>query len=350
MLGTPSLIKLFDKMADGVLIVDAKWNIVYANGLARCYLNLSESADKIREDLIPKLSKRFVLSTDLSDIAEQDEKSIMFEADTLPNASYDLALSLYMSRATEEGLRFLLMRNVTNEKREEMCKRNFLSLISHKIGTPISVIKMGLETLAEGIAGPISKKQSEIVDKGLKKIAQLESIVKRLIDYTALQAKVHAGEIETLDAIKFAEEYCGRRAARHPKSVLFEFCRGTHDANVRAHKKMLETALENIIDNAIKFSHREKVAVRVEGVRESVTGGFILAIHDDGPGIPPTIRQDIFKTFTQHEKRFTGNVEGLGLGLAMVHSIMTILSGSVSIESSEKDGTTVKLFFPKVLE
>lgn len=351
MLNTPSLIKLFDRMTDGVLIVDAKWNIAYANSLARGYLSIPESAEKISEDLIPKLSQQFILSRDLADISEANDWSVAFEADNLPESTYDLTLSLYMSRPTEEGLRFLLMRDVTSEKREETCKRSFLSLISHKLTTPLAVIRAHLENMAEAITGPVNEKQAESLTKSLKKVGQLEEIVKKLISYTSLQAEGRKGTVESVDAIAFTRDICNKFAATsRGKQVEFQFGAAEAAFKIEICQNMFATVIENILDNSVKFSHRDNVRIIVSGRKETGTGEFVLSISDDGPGIPPTIKQHIFSAFVQHEKDFTGNVEGLGLGLAAVHHMMATLGGRVSIESEHERGTTVNLFFPAAEE
>ena len=344
-----ALARLFERMAEGVLIIDSGWNIVFANSLARAFLGIPTSAVRIREDLIPKLSRQFILSADLIDVAIDDEQSVAFEASNRPEHSFDMVLSLYMSRATEDGLRFLMIRDVTNERREELLKRSFLSLISHKLLTPITVIRSCLENISAKVMGPVTEKQQEALGKGLKKLDQLSGVVSRLFAYTQMQAEQPGLSAPVIDALAKAGEFCAEFDKR-PGSGKAEFVIGAAegDASVAAREKPFFAVLENIFENSVKFSQKERVRISISGRRDKEGGGFCLNVEDDGPGIPPGVLAHAFEEFTQRDDDFTGNTEGLGLGLPMVRNLMNLFGGRVEVESSPGRGTRVKLFFPAV--
>lgn len=344
-----ALTRLFEKMADGVLVIDNGWNIVFANSRARAYLNIPTSAHRVREDLIPKLSNQFVLSTELIDVAIDDEQSVAFEASNRPEFSFDMVLSIYMSRSTDDGLRFLIIRDVTEDQREELLKRSFLSLISHKFLTPIAVIRGALENIRAGVMGPTTEKQVEALNKGLERLDGLSGIVRRLSEYTRLQAERPGTRLPHMDAMdvvrRFCEEYGSRASSKGAKIVIEP---AACDAVVAAREAQLIAILENLFDNAVKFSARDGVRISVEGRRAGDEGEFCLRVCDDGPGIPPSVQANVFKEFAQRDDDFTGNTEGLGLGLPMVRNLMNLFGGRVEIESSPGRGTSVKLFFPAV--
>ncbi|HPQ80220.1 MAG TPA: ATP-binding protein [bacterium] len=344
-----AILRLFEKLADGVLVIDNSWNIVFANSQARTYLNIPASAERVSEDLIPKLSNQFVLSTELIDLAIDDEQSVAFEASNRPELSFDMVLSIYMSRSTKDGLRFLIIRDVTEEQREEFLKRSFLSLISHKLLTPITVTKAALENMKAGVLGQTTDKQDGALGKCLERMNRLSRMVNRLSEYTQLLGQQPGARLPLIDALKtardFCEEFCSRPIA---KGIELRVEAAECDATVAARESQLSAVFENLFDNSIKFSSGERVNISVRGERIAGSGEFCLTVRDDGPGIPPSVKANVFKEFAQRDDDFTGNTEGLGLGLPMVKNIMNLFGGRVEIDSTTGSGTSVMLFFPPV--
>ena len=120
-----SLIRVFDKMTDGILVLDDRWRILYSNDSGRRYLGLTETDREISEDLRPKLTRDFVLSADLMNVEMDEEESVAFEATNPEDRSYDMTLSIYMSRPAEDGTRILLIRDITEAQHEDIQKLRF---------------------------------------------------------------------------------------------------------------------------------------------------------------------------------------------------------------------------------
>lgn len=346
----PTLARLFDKMDEGMLIVDRDWGILYANDFARRYLNLQHES-RVHEELIAKLSGRFIFDTDLDHVfAGQDigsEWSVQFEAASRGEGQAPFVLSIYMSRPNEDGDRFLLLRDVTEERDEELWKEKFLSLISHKLMTPITTISLSLSTMGEEILGPLTPKQREGVAVCAEKLKVLERSVQRLLQYASLEKMEMQGAAQKIDAVKLTADFCTRfaRQGRKKKAVI-RCSGGPEDSAVVASESLFLSALDNILDNAVKFHPGPEVHIDIAFRRDAATGELEIGIHDDGPGIPPALQGEIFKEFVQRDDDFTGNVEGMGLGLPFVHHLMRIFKGRIVLESAPDAGTTVRLIFP----
>ncbi len=357
----PSMTRLFEKMDEGMLVVDAQWRILYANDFARRYLNLSPTEDRLSEALIPKLQQRFIINTEvqeasgsevreltneeLDDLSE-DEKSIAFEASSLPESSRPFTLSIYMSRSNEEGMRFMLLRDITAKRNEELWKSRLLSMISHKLMTPINVVKMFLSNMLVGVAGQISDKQRELLQKSSGKLVRLEKLVGRLIEYSALQSLELKGTMRPVDAQAVAEEVGKIIQRQYPDREIAFTVKGIDDAMVLARGTFLQSVFDSLFDNAVKFHPGPRVAIEVRFQRDPETRELTVTIVDDGPGIPPDIQHDLFSEFTQRDDDGTGNVEGIGLGLPLVKNLMGLFAGTASLHSEEGQGTTVTLTFP----
>lgn len=345
-----SLTRLFEKMEEGMMIVDRDRRILFANDLARRYLALPATADQLSEELLPKLSQKFVLSDELQDVSladDDDERSIAFEATTAPDVSRPVTLSIYMSRPNEEGTRFILLRDVTLERNEELWKQRLLSLISHKLMTPLNVVKMGISNLSAGVAGETTQSQKDILDRSMRKVRALEKMVSRLIHYASMQATQVQLPPKPLDAAAAIEDFVERFLRQeHSRAVSIEVHCDAPGATIAVRREHFLTALESLLDNAVKFHHGEEAHIDVALRKDAVTRDLEIAISDDGPGIPPAIQRDIMKEFFQRDDELTGNVEGMGLGLPLVKNLMELAAGRIELESEEGRGTTVHLYFP----
>lgn len=348
----PQLERLFEKLEEGVLIVDREWGILYANDFARRSLGLGVE-DHLRQELISKLEGRFLSEMDIGNViagsGAGEEWSITFDAISQRHEGHEpFTLSIYMSRPSDDGTRFILLRDVTEERREELSKEKFLSLISHKLITPISVVALSLSSLRDGICGPLTDKQLGSVEVASEKVRLLERSVRKLIDFAALCRLGHAGAIGRIDAAQVVKAY-GERFARRPvtKRAIVTFEREAADATIVAGRAMLESALEALLDNAVKFHPGPEVNITARVFRDTASGRMEISIQDDGPGISPVLQREVFDAFVQRDDDFTGNIEGFGLGLPYVGHLMKLLGGEVRLVSEENRGTTVTLVFPK---
>lgn len=342
-----SLIRVFDKMTDGILVLDQEWRILYANESGRRYLGLSAQDSTISEDLRPKLQRQFVLSADLMDIEMTEEESMDFEATNPEDRSYDMTLSIYMSRPTEEGTRILLIRDITHEQHERELKHDFLSFISHKLRTPVSTLKIGLSNLRDGVIGDLNVQQVQSLEMSQRKVAAVEKVIEKLITFTTLRDEHIRAEKARIDAQRTARDFCdafARKLSAKRVNVKYEF--GAGDALIDCRDSLFKTMLECILDNSVKFSDKPAVSITVACSRNESSGELTLAIGDDGPGIPPPIQMNVFQPFTQRDDDFTGNMAGLGLGLATVHYVMRLYGGRAELESGSGRGTTIELVFP----
>ncbi len=341
-----SLIRVFDKMDEGVLVLESGWRILYSNSSARRYLGLSESAESISSDLRPKLQRDFILTADIANLDDDREHSIDFEAMNPEDRSYDMTLSLYMSRATDEGTRILLIRDITDEQRERELKQDFLSFISHKLRTPVSTLKVSLSNLRDGVLGSLSDAQIESLELSQRKVASLERVIDKLITFTSLRDERVRAEACYIDAMAVARELCELHSRKVlPKRVSFQFGSKSDDTEIHFRASLFKTLLECIVDNSVKFSNNEDVSIEILFDKDGTTGEIVMSISDDGPGMPPSTQQNAFQPFTQRDDEFTGNVAGLGLGLATVNYLMKLYGGRALLESTPGNGTTVKLVF-----
>jgi signal transduction histidine kinase len=173
--------------------------------------------------------------------------------------------------------------------------------------------------------------------------AKVGELVDKLLRYTTLESPDAAPHLEPVglddavqDALKALREKLAARQAR----VDY---RGA-GITLQADKTMLVESLKNLVENAVKFDPKPSpiVALRVED-----SGGWTaISVTDMGPGIPSEQQKAVFSRFHQIDKDFTGQKDGMGLGLAYVKKVAELHGGSVALTSRLGQGTTVTLTLP----
>jgi signal transduction histidine kinase len=113
---------------------------------------------------------------------------------------------------------------------------------------------------------------------------------------------------------------------------------------IKADQARARTALQNVVENALKYSTSQKKPVEISLEKED--GGFQVTVQDFGVGIPPEEQERVFEPFYRVDKSRTKETGGYGLGLSLCREIMRAHGGEISLESSAEKGTRVFLFFP----
>lgn len=223
----------------------------------------------------------------------------------------------------------LLIRDITEQYLEDSLRQDFLSLITHKFMTPLTVMQGYFPILAPLVpAGQAAAALQKIVAQEEK----LSNLMQRLLSFLQtthedLGRMCGSGDIDELLG-GITKRYAGKQVVAHTKLTVDK---------ISYSRKLI---LGELIDNACKFHDRDRLELSVE------VGPHRLAVADNGPGIPPEEREKIFEAFSQIEKEFTGNVPGIGLGLALVKRLADLQGGTIEIGGGLGAGTTVQVTFP----
>jgi signal transduction histidine kinase len=220
---------------------------------------------------------------------------------------------------------------------EESLKQDFLSLISHKLRTPVAVIKLSASLLAEGGGQALSDDQRRLIDGIVSHAEELRWLIEKLLVFTTIQ---RVGPNPSFHAINMSEylpkalKLLVERFSSKPVDLIF----GQVDENIRLaiREVYLDLILRNLFDNAVKFSDKLRVELRVSLIREASRACLTFA--DNGPGIPLQEHGHIFEKFYQIEESFAGNVEGFGLGLALIKRLVTAHGGEIRLRSDSGQG------------
>jgi two-component system sensor histidine kinase GlrK len=221
----------------------------------------------------------------------------------------------------------------------EEAKQQFIRHVSHELKTPLANIHEGTELLADQVVGELNTEQRDIVQILANNTQKLDTLIAELINYSQVNARPAALAREQVDMARLVEaiiEDCQLRLRSKAVSVS----PALRPVRVFGNPEQLRTIIDNLLSNAIKYSPNGG-AIRI-GLRR--TGGHMeLEIEDDGPGIPPEEREQIFEPFFQGRAAREGGIVGTGLGLAIVSECVAGHHGKVEALSPRPDKTGARI-------
>jgi two-component system, OmpR family, phosphate regulon sensor histidine kinase PhoR len=239
----------------------------------------------------------------------------------------------------------IVLNDVTRLRKLENIRRDFVANVSHEIKTPITAIKGFVETLKDGAAEPEDAKRFLGIIQ--KHVERLEAIVEDLLSLSRIEKEAEREEIVLEDpcglreVLASAVQVCDAKASA--KDLAFEIaCPETLSA--RINPRLLEQALVNLLDNAIKYSERGQT-VTLEGLEQNKE--VVIRVRDKGCGIERRHLDRLFERFYRVDQARSRKLGGTGLGLAIVKHIMQAHHGRVSVESKPGAGSTFILHLPK---
>ena len=220
--------------------------------------------------------------------------------------------------------------------RSEAEKNRFLRHISHELKTPLASIREGTELMADGSVRPDTAAHDEVVDILRSSSVELQQLIENLL---VLSARNLSHQPEAIEPAALVEEAIGRhRLALTRGELTVE--RQIQGREFEGFRPLLQSALSNLIGNAIRFSP-QGAALHVRARRRS--NRLVLEVADEGPGIAPAERPHVFEPFFQGTASPRGHVRGTGVGLSVVRDCARAHDGKVEIVDGEYRGTHIRL-------
>jgi len=334
---------VLSSMVEGVFGVDREERIIGINLAAGRILGCDPSSAQgrsIQEVLRHSELQRFVKQALSSDESVEKDIVLYAEKETILSG---LGTPLRDGNKNRIGA-LIVLNDVTRLRKLENIRRDFVANVSHEIKTPITAIKGFVETLRDGAA-----KNPEDAERFLsivqKHVDRLEAIVEDLLSLSRIEKEGEKGELALeehaiCEVLAGAAQVCEVKASA--KNIPLELsCR--EDISAKINPALLEQAVVNLIDNAVKYSEPGK-PVRIEARAEG--RGVAIRVQDQGCGIEKKHRDRLFERFYRVDQGRSRKLGGTGLGLAIVKHIMQAHGGSVSVESLPNRGSTFTLHIP----
>jgi signal transduction histidine kinase len=224
-------------------------------------------------------------------------------------------------------------------------KDEFLGFVSHELKTPVNAVIGYTAMMQDGMLGEISPEQKKILGKVIGRSRDLLGMINGLLEATRIEAgavKVESREVglgHFLDELRSGYDVpLGKEVTLH-----WDYCSGL--PAIRTDSGKLRHILENLINNAIKYTEKGDVSISARYFPEAK--GVEFKVADTGVGIPKEALPTIFEMFRQVEGSKNGSRGGVGLGLHIVKKFTEMLGGSIEVESEPGKGSTFSFSIPE---
>lgn len=221
-------------------------------------------------------------------------------------------------------------------------KSEFVSIVSHQLRTPLSALKWSLDLLRGKRLGEFNKKQKEyfdiINDSSIKMIKLVNDLLNvNRIEQRRLATRPRAFSI--LDLIKDVVRELNVLAEVNDVKIKFENKKELPD--VIADPDRIRMVVQNLIDNAIKYSKKKEGIVKIVVEKDNNNKKMVkVSVKDNGMGIPSFMQKQVFGKFFRGKNLIKQKVEGTGLGLFIAKGIIKLSKGEIGFESQEGQGST----------
>lgn len=249
-------------------------------------------------------------------------------------------MDLAVSEISHGGQRMFvgLVRDITERKRVDRMKSEFVSTVSHELRTPLTSIAGALGLLTGGALGELPPQMKPMIDIAAKNSQRLSLLINDLLDMEKIAAgKLHF-EMKPMALMPLVEQALEtNKTYGEQHHVSLQLRQRVDGIEVRIDGPRFQQVLANFLSNAAKFSPEGgQVEVAVQRRDESVR----VEVRDHGPGVPAKFRARIFEKFSQADSSDTRKKGGTGLGLAITKELVEHMGGKVGFESVEGEGAT----------
>lgn len=313
------------EIGDGIVIAGGDWKARHTNPAARRYLQVNDESYDVREALAA-----FRLDRDVTDLDAAERPDAEFRAESR-DARRPLVLACRAFRASfgasAEPIHVLRLRDATREHHAAEAQRDFMSLASHKLRTPLTKI-LGLlplvavdetskELRAEGVCG---------IEEGASELSRLVNGILEFVDF-----RRGGHEVAFVDLRETAQQAIECATKNRPQSAPVQMIVDAELPPIQGSRHLLRTLVMNLVDNALKFSpHASAIEVRLERLEDDA---IRVSVRDFGDGIAPELAARLFTPFSQQDLGFTGQDEGAGLGLLLAREAAIRHGGEITVQS-----------------
>ena len=341
-IGEARLEAILSSMFEGVLVVDGRGKILLMNpSLKKTFLINFPVDGKIPLEVIRNASIQDIIDRTLKsklNLISQDISLIMPEERTFKVNS----VPIFRNEKIEGAI--LVFHDITELRRLERVRQDFVANVSHELRTPLSTIKGYAETLLEGALEDKNNAKDflKIIYSDSDRLAKL---IDDLLDLSKIESSKLKMSLKPISLAPIIEGVIsGFRKQAKDKSLSMNIEIPKEISNILADENRLTQVLFNLIDNAIKYSQQGGKVVILAKDR----GQFVqVDVSDNGVGIPEKDIPRIFERFYRVDKARSRQLGGTGLGLSIVKHIVQSHGGEVFVQSILAQGSTFSFTIPK---
>lgn len=340
---TMELSGILDNAAEAILIFDSSGKIERANAAAESLFGYSHSQfpELHIGTLLPELqqvSQAFLQS--------RQGPSVETAGITSSRGTLELEISLSSYVLPEHTRYICLLHDISERKKIERLKSEFVATVSHELRTPLTSIKGSLELVNAGVLGDIPKTASNMLGIAQENTERLVQLVNDILDIEKLELGEVSISLNRADLRELLEQALAQNQG-YANSFCVDLSLDLHAlparVPVRVNNQRLQQVLSNLISNAVKFSDPGSPVQMIALIQDQ---DVVVKVCDQGTGIPEEFRSRIFQKFAQADGTDTRRRGGTGLGLNICRELMTRMNGTIGYESVEGSGCTFYITLP----
>lgn len=218
-------------------------------------------------------------------------------------------------------------------------QNNFMLSVTHELKSPIAAMKLNLQTLEKYQLD--EEKKNILIDKCIKESNRLNDLCNNMLLASQMEGRQYKAAKEKLSFTELVELSAREYVQRYPDRFLLEI--SDKDNIVNGDKLMLQMAVSNLIENALKYSPADKIIIIKLWEKNSQV---CLNVIDQGVGIPDNEKTKVFRKFYRVGNENTRKTKGTGLGLYLTQKIARQHKGKISIKDNEPNGSIFELSLP----
>ena len=327
---------ILNTMTDGVITLNNEFTIKNINPAVTKIFGYSA------ENLINR-KINFIVS-DLKQVSKHTETFYEKEGHHKNGLIFPIELVLNRMILDDTIMYTCIVRDITERKRVEKMKDEFVSTVSHELRTPLTSIRGALSLVTSGVLDDSPEKANELLETAGRNTERLMHLINDILDMQKIEAgklEYNFSQIDLMDAIeKSITDNLSYATQYHVNIQLGD---KVENIIVKTDPLRLAQIMSNLLSNAAKFSHKNSTIY----IHTTIENKFAkISVVDSGEGIPEEYFDKIFSKFSQNDASATKEKGGTGLGLAISKQMIETMEGSIDFTSTLGQGSSFNIYIP----
>lgn len=245
----------------------------------------------------------------------------------------------------DRGENLLTLVNITEQKKIDTAKSEFLALATHQLRTPIAAIRYAVELLGKHLAEGQTERNEAYVAKMSRNVTRMLALINDFLNVSKLEMGTFATEVTTVNLSDFVTDMLDEFNDRiNNQNIAVARTDTPENLTIKTDPRLLNIIVSNIVSNAVKYTpHSGQLTISFTQAGDKV----LFEIADSGIGIPSSEIPQLFKKFFRASNATSHQAEGTGLGLYIVEQATRQLGGTIEVHSQENVGTKFTVTLPR---
>lgn len=332
---------ILNSMINGIIAVDQNKNIIMINKF--CFEILGLPIDYVVQN---ESMYKIVRNDEVAKMVEESMVSGMSQVREMPYVHIDKILRIYVNPiiTLEREIigSIIVIQDVTQVRKLEQMRSDFVSNVSHELKTPLTSIRGFVDTLKNGAINQpeTARRFLDIIDIESDRLYRLINDILLLSEIESMDREPESQAVDLQSVVEEVFDILDQKASDKKLKLNTTF---EQRFTIMANRDRIKQMFINLVDNAIKYTERGEVSVNV-----SSYGSWIrIHVRDTGIGFAEIHKDRLFERFYRADKGRSRSQGGTGLGLSIVKHIVLLYRGKISVESAPGEGTTFEILLPK---